>query len=230
MILDAIKRVCFFLFLIDLVIIACVIRQNREYKRIEETLATVQEERQKPKVAITFDDGPNAEFTEPVLDVLKEKKVKATFFIMGKCIAGNEGLLKRMHKEGHLIGNHTFHHVNLTSLSEEDACAELTMTAELVKELTGQNVEFVRPPFGAWNDKAECVTDMIPVLWTIDTLDWCYQNAPKSLAKVIGKVKENDIILMHDQYQETVEALKLIIDYLQSEGYELVTVDEILLD
>lgn len=228
--LETMKRVCFFLFLIDLVIIACVIRQDMEYKRMEKVLATVQEAGQKPKVAITFDDGPNAEYTEPVLDVLKEKEVKATFFIMGKCIEGNEDILKRMDAEGHLIGNHTFHHVNLTKLSEEEACAELTKTAELVKELTGQSVEFVRPPFGAWNEKAECVTDMIPVLWTIDTLDWCYQSAPKSLAKVVGKVKENDIILMHDQYPETVEALELIIDYLQSEGYELVTVDEILLD
>lgn len=228
--LDTMKRVCFFLFLIDLVIIACVIRQDMEYKRMEKVLATVQNTEQKPKVAITFDDGPNAEYTEPVLDVLKEKEVKATFFIMGTCIEGNEDILKRMASEGHLIGNHTFHHVNLTTLSEEEACAELTTTAALVKELTGQSVEFVRPPFGAWNEKAECATDMIPVLWTIDTLDWCYQSAPKSLAKVVGKVKENDIILMHDQYPETVEALELIIDYLQSEGYELVTVDEILLD
>ncbi len=228
--LDTMKRVCFFLFLIDFVIIACMIKQNREYERMQQVLETVQKAGQKPKIAITFDDGPSAEYTEPVLDVLEEKGVKATFFIMGKCIEGNEDILRRMSAEGHLIGNHTFHHVNLTELSEKEACEELTTTASLIKELTGQSVEFVRPPFGAWSDKAECVTDMIPVLWTIDTLDWCYQSAPKSLAKVVGKVKENDIILMHDQYPETVEALAMIIDYLQSEGYELVTVDEILLD
>ncbi len=227
---DTMRRICFFLFLIDLVIIACMIKQDMEYKRMEEVLAAFQEAEQKPKIAITFDDGPNATYTEPVLDVLKEKGVTATFFVMGTCVEGNEDILKRTVSEGHLIGNHTFHHVNLTALSEEEACRELTSTASLVEKLTGQRVEFVRPPFGAWNDKAECTTDMIPVLWTIDTLDWCYQDARKSLSKVVGKVKENDIILMHDQYPETVEALALIIDYLQSEGYDLVTVDEILLD
>lgn len=236
--IELIKRISVFLFVIDIVAAACLFKQSMEEMHVAAISANASADssklhlqtEQKPKIALTFDDGPDPVYTKQVLDVLKEKKVRATFFVMGKCIEGNEDLIKRMSAEGHLIGNHTFDHVNLTEFAEEEACEQLNKTASLIEELTGQKVEFVRPPFGAWNDEAECVTDLIPVLWTIDTMDWCHQDIGKSLAKVEGKVSENDIILMHDQYAETVEALGLIIDYLQRQGYELVTVDEIILD
>lgn len=235
---DIIKKVLFFLVVIDMVIAACLIRKSVEESYMEQANAAIsadafteeQLQEQKPKIALTFDDGPDPVYTEQVLDVLKEKKVRATFFVLGKCVDGNESVVKRIVSEGHLIGNHTFDHVNLTELDVFEACEQLTKTGDLVEHLTGQKLEFVRPPFGAWNCEAECATDLIPVLWSIDTLDWCYQNTDKSFAKVEGKVKENDIILMHDQYAETVELLKRVIDYLQEQGYELVTVDEIIMN
>lgn len=184
----------------------------------------------KPKIAITFDDGPHPAYTPRVLDVLKEKDVKATFFLMGKSIAGNEEIVKRMAEEGHLIGNHTFDHVNLDTISEKEVCDQLLKTYNLIYEVTGKKTEYVRPPFGAWDKAKECNIDMIPVLWNIDTLDWSSQNVGAITAKVIGKVDENDIILMHDGYAATVTALGEIIDYLKQEGFDIVTVDELLFD
>ena len=102
-------------------------------------------------------------------------------------------------------------------------------TSELIGALTGQSVDYVRPPFGAWDENAKCRTDLIPVFWTIDTKDWYYQNAQLSFDSV-KQIQENDIILMHDQYAETVEVLQLIIDYISQHGYEPVTVDEIIMN
>lgn len=125
----------------------------------------------KPRIALTFDDGPHPVYTPKLLDGLKERNVKATFFVVGKNIEGREDIIKRMDEEGHLIGNHTYDHVKITGLPEEEACAQITKTSELVKEITGKNTEFVRPPFGAWDKKLECGFEMFPVLWSIDTLD-----------------------------------------------------------
>lgn len=131
----------------------------------------------KPRIALTFDDGPHPVYTPKLLDGLKERNVKATFFVVGKNIEGREDIIKRMDEEGHLIGNHTYDHVKITGLPEEEACAQITKTSELVKEITGKNTEFVRPPFGAWDKKLECGFEMFPVLgastrWTGQRKMW----------------------------------------------------------
>ena len=103
-----------------------------------------------PKVALTFDDGPGSETTERLLNGLKERNIKASFFLMGKNIEGNEKLVKRMKEEGHLIGNHTFNHVQLSKLSDAEACEEITRTSDAIYQITGQYTTFIRPPFGEW--------------------------------------------------------------------------------
>ena len=182
------------------------------------------------KIALTFDDGPHPYYTEQLLDGLAERGVKATFFLLGCNIEGNEDVVRRMAEEGHLIGNHTWYHVDITTLSQEDACAEIQDTSRKITEITGQPVEYVRPPFGNWNKELECEVMMIPIFWSVDTLDWSTENADLIVQEVISEAEENDIILMHDSYKSTVEAALRIIDLLQAEGYEFVTADELILE
>ena len=185
-----------------------------------------------PAVAITFDDGPDAACTPVLLDGLKERGVKATFFVIGQNIEkdGNRDIIRRMYQEGHQIGNHTYSHVNLARMSREEAHEELDMTDVLIRDITGKETEFVRPPFGALPDDMEEEPDKLYVKWTVDSLDWTTKNADEIVQRVVTETEENDIILLHDCYGSSVEAALRIIDLLKAQGYEFVTIDRILLD
>ena len=183
-----------------------------------------------PKIALTFDDGPSAAWTPALLDGLKERGVKATFFLIGENADKNPEIVKRMAEEGHLIGNHTYHHVELTKVSENEARLELADTSAVIVRLTGKEPEYMRPPFGAWQRKLEQEIQMLPVLWTIDPLDWTTENQDEIVNKVVTEAEENDIILLHDCYKSSIEAGLRIVDILQEEGFVFVTVDELLLN
>ena len=185
---------------------------------------------EKKKIALTFDDGPHPIYTERLLDGLAERGVKAAFFLLGCNIEGNEEIVRRMAEEGHLVGNHTFYHVDITTLPQEEACAEIQDTSRKITEITGEPVEYVRPPFGNWNKELECELMMIPVFWTLDTLDWSTRNTDLLVEQVVSEAEENDIILMHDSYDSTVKAALRIIDLLQAEGFEFVRADELILE
>ncbi len=188
-----------------------------------------------PKVvALTFDDGPNEEYTEPLLDGLKERGVKASFFLLGKCMDGNEELVKRMDEEGHLIGVHCMQHTKLTTLALEDAVDQMEETQEKIEEMTGKKAEYVRPPFGSWNtaldEAVHAELAMEVVLWDVDSMDWELQNRAAIVEKVVRKVQDGDIILMHDAFETSVDAALEIIDILSAKGYTFVTVDELMVD
>lgn len=182
------------------------------------------------KVALTFDDGPHPVYTPMMLDLLKEQDVKATFFLLGAEAEQYPDIVKRMSDEGHLIGNHSYVHEKLSSLSDTEACAQVNRTNDLIHSITGSYPTYLRPPFGDWKDHLDCNVNMIEVLWDIDTLDWSSQNHNQIVRKVVTKVEENDIILMHDGYKTTVTAVKEIIDILKKKNYEFVTVDELILE
>lgn len=182
------------------------------------------------KIALTYDDGPHPVYTKEMLEVLEENDVVATFFLLGQNIEGQEEVVKEIAKEGHLIGNHTFHHVQITGMPAEQAYEEIDETSRLIEELTGKGTEYVRPPFGTWNTGLESDLNLIPVMWTIDTKDWTTENVDAIVNHVVKNAGENDIILMHDSYQSTVEATKRIIKLLKAEGFEFVTVDEVIMD
>ena len=133
-------------------------------------------------------------------------------------------------EQGHLIGNHTWRHVQVTSLPKEEAEEEILAVSSLVEKLTGNGTSYVRPPFGIWDPELEEKLDMIPVLWTIDTLDWTTQNVDWIVEKTVQDAGENDIILMHDSYESTVQAAERIIRRLKAEGFEFVTVDQVIMD
>lgn len=203
--------------------------QGKGMKQAVETVGELSH-KEHPKVALTFDDGPHVVYTEMLLDGLKERGICATFFLIGENIEGNEELVQRMQKEGHLIGNHTYHHVNLKKLSKKEAKQEIQKAGNKIYESTGICPAFVRPPFGEWKKNLDLDMTMIPVSWNIDSLDWTTENTEKIIKRVVKDVEEDDIILMHDVYKTSVEAALQIADILKERGYEFVTVDKLLLE
>ncbi|MBR6770634.1 MAG: polysaccharide deacetylase family protein [Lachnospiraceae bacterium] len=182
------------------------------------------------KIALTFDDGPHPHYTSQLLDGLKERGVQATFFVTGEHAQMHPEIIERMHKEGHLIGNHTYSHIQLREDNRDEFKNQLVKTNEIIREITGEEVQYVRPPYGTWDKGMEKELNMFPVLWTIDPLDWCSTNVEHIRKNVVSKARENGIILMHDYYPSTVTAALEVVDELQKQGYEFVTVEEILFD
>lgn len=181
-------------------------------------------------VALTFDDGPHESFTPQLLDGLKERGVHATFFLMGQNIPGNETVVRRIQEEGHLIGNHSYKHMKLTREGEDAVCKSIEMTGEMIGEITGKEPQYLRPPYGDWNEELDCRMEMSTVFWSVDSLDWKLQNTEKIVRRVVKATDDSDIILMHDIFQTSVDAALNIIDTLQRQGYRFVTVDELLID
>lgn len=191
------------------------------------TTAIPQDEK---KIALTFDDGPHPQFTEELLDGLKERGVQATFFVTGEHAELHPDIIKRMSEEGHVIGNHTYSHIQLTSANRETFKQELIKTNQILEEITGEEVLYVRPPYGTWDKSFEAELNMFPVLWNVDPLDWCSSDVSGVVRKVLKNSDENDIILMHDYYETSVKAALQVVDELQKQGYTFVTVEEILFD
>lgn len=184
----------------------------------------------KKKIALTFDDGPHPVYTEKLLDGLKERGVHATFFVTGEHAEQHPEIIRRMKEEGHLIGNHTYGHVQLRTDNLNQFKEELRKTNKIIQDVTGEEVLYVRPPYGSWDRSLEKELNMFPVLWTIDPTDWSCLSAETVTDRVVRKAKENAIILLHDYYGTSIEAALQIVDELQKEGYEFVTVDELLLE
>ena len=181
-------------------------------------------------ISISFDAAWGADDTIEILNTLDKYNVKATFFLIGENAENTPELVKRESEEGHLVGNHTYHHVEITRVPDETAKEEILMTNEVITGITGEEVSYMRPPFGAWQKKLEWELDVMPVMWTIDPLDWATNNEDEIVNKVVTQAKENDIILLHDCYESSVNAALRIVDILQKEGFEFVTVDELIMN
>lgn len=182
-----------------------------------------------PQLALTFDDGPS-EYTITLSEGLKERGVQATFFLLGENMERNEAAVKQLAQDGHLLGNHSYHHVQLNKLSQSKACQEIVKTNNLIYEYTGIYPMYVRPPYGEWDTKLDCGIDMIPVFWSVDSLDWKLKNTDQIVKKVLAQVEDGDIILMHDGYSTSVEAAFQIVDNLKKEGFRFVTADKMIVD
>jgi len=177
-------------------------------------------------VALTFDDGPSYNTAE-LLAVLKEEDIKATFYVVGINVANNPDALRQIADEGHEIGNHTFNHARLTSLSDEDVKKEIEDCVDLVQDLLGVRIHSMRPPFGSYDDRVRQLVDMPIILWSVDPRDWEIRDADAVYTSVVNRVEDGDIILLHDPYFSTTEAVKHIIPELKSQGYTFVTVEEL---
>ena len=177
-------------------------------------------------MALTFDDGPSS-FTDRLLDCLEKNKAKATFFMVGKEIEYFSEEVKRMQKLGCELGNHTYSHADLTSLSPEEMTAEIAGVDNLLAELTGQGASVVRPPYGSVNDSVKSTVGTPMILWSIDTLDWESQDPDKIVETTVSQVEDGSVILMHDIFSTSVDAAEILIPRLKKEGYEFVTVHEL---
>lgn len=216
---------CGMFYVIHLFLIADM---GKEKSGTVETVREIQTQ-EKKKIALTFDDGPSI-YTEELLEGLKSEEVKATFFVIGKNAETYPETVKRMKDDGHLIGNHTYSHVEISKLSNEEAREEIEKTDQILEEIIGQNAGYVRPPFGVWQKELEEELEVVPVMWTIDPLDWTTENVDEIVNKVVTRAEENDIILLHDCYPSSIEAAIRIVRLLKAGGFEFVTVDELILD
>ena len=185
--------------------------------------------REAPRIALTFDDGPNARYTPLLLDGLRARNIHASFFLIGENIEGNEDILRQMQQDGHLIGNHTWDHVQLNKISSQKAQMEIEKTNNRIYEATGVYPSYVRPPFGAWIKDMELSVTMLPVFWDVDTLDWKSKNIDSILSIAEKQVHDGSIILMHDGYQTSVNAALKIADLFTQKGYVFVTADQLLI-
>lgn len=129
---------------------------------VQNLAAQMADDSPRPRVALTFDDGPHPIYTKRLLDGLQSRGIRATFFVVGENISGSEELIRRMAGEGHVIGNHTYSHIKLSGITDAEACGEVQKTDALVRELTGSGTEFIRPPFGSWKKTLECELEIDP--------------------------------------------------------------------
>ncbi|MCM3654558.1 polysaccharide deacetylase family protein [Metabacillus litoralis] len=189
------------------------------------------------KIALTFDDGPDPRFTGQVLDVLKQYNVPATFFLMGSRANAYPDIVKRINKEGHIIGNHSYWHPNLVEEADIGTLErEISQTEETLNKIIGYRPKLFRPPYGfLYEALVEYLAkkEFNVILWTVDSLDW-QEDPPEKIAnKVIKETHPGAIILMHDGGEwdadrtNTIESLRQIIPELQKEGYEFVTVPQL---
>jgi peptidoglycan/xylan/chitin deacetylase (PgdA/CDA1 family) len=184
---------------------------------------------EKKFIALTFDDGPHPQYTGEILEILSEKKVPATFFIVGSRAELHPELLKRMQKIDCEIGNHTYDHANLTKISNGEFLRQMDKCSEAIYKITGEYPVIYRPPFGIISRSNEKLLEekMSKILWTVDSADWRTQNKDRVVTNVLKTVNNKSVILMHDFYSQTVAALPEIIDKLKEQGYEFVTVSEL---
>jgi len=184
-------------------------------------------ESERKYVALTFDDGPHWQNTPRLLDILQENGVRATFFIIGNRVDDHRAIVERMFAEGHMIGNHTWSHKNVAQLSEREARDELEKTNRKLMEVTGRAPFLFRPPMGEWKKGRVC-DGMAIILWSVDPDDWHARGAGQIARSVIRNTGSGDIILLHDMLAHSVEAVEDIIKILKAEGFEFVTVDELI--
>jgi peptidoglycan/xylan/chitin deacetylase (PgdA/CDA1 family) len=188
------------------------------------------EQAEKKQIAITFDDGPNPYYTMELLDGLKARGVQATFFVLGEEAQNYPEILEAIYEDGHQIGIHSWQHVNFTEIGYAAVAEQIERTQEIIYEITGEYADFIRPPYGIWEDELDKKIPLIEVLWDVDPMDWATNDADAVVKRVEKNAKEGSIILLHDASQSTVSAAFTIIDILKDEGYEFVTVETLILE
>lgn len=188
----------------------------------------LQQKKNAKLIALTFDDGPKAQTTSQLLDILKREQVQATFFMLGQCIAGNPDIVRRAYAEGHQIGTHTYNHVNLTKVGRQTALNEIQSGELVAQQVVGVPPTAFRAPFGAITNDIAALTPNPVIGWSVDTQDWLTRNADTTYQRVMSESFDGAIVLMHDIHPSTIQAADRIIPALKAQGYRLVTVQELL--
>ncbi len=181
----------------------------------------------RPMVALTFDDGPYAPVGNQIMDCLAAYGGKATFYVVGNRCASYQAEMQRMAAEGHEIGNHTYEHKYLNKLSPDQIQYQVNKGTEAILTASGVAPATVRLPGGNKNATVLANVQAPIIMWSIDTLDWKTRNTQSTVDKVLGDVRDGDIILMHELYRQTGDAAAQIIPALVERGFQLVTVSEL---
>ena len=183
-------------------------------------------------IAITFDDGPNPELTPRLLDMLKERGLRATFFVVGKNVEEYPGIVTRMALDGHEVANHSWSHPALTKLGVESFRKQVENTNQAIANATGKRPVLMRPPYGATsvslNKRLNEQFGLKVILWSVDPLDWKYRNSDRVYNSIIQNTRPGSIILAHDIHPTTVAAMPATLDALLGKGYKFVTVSELI--
>ena len=196
---------------------------EQEYRRD----AAKRQENEKKVVALTFDDGPSRFTTPRLLDVLKEKRVKVTFFVLGVMAQNGRDIVRREVEEGHEVQSHTMYHGDFRKMSAEQIRDDMNRYDNLMNGITGGKPTLVRPPYGVVTQLAREVINRPFICWDVDTMDWKHRNAETVRARTISGIHNGAVVLMHDIHATTVDAVPAIIDELRGMGYEFVTVSEL---
>ena len=182
-------------------------------------------------VALTFDDGPQAGYTDRILDILKRYNVKSSFFVVGSLAASESELIRRTVAEGHLVANHSQYHNNLTKLPPENVHIEWDMCQDTIRAITGSYPVYCRPPGGQYNAhvlELAAKRGLVSVFWTVNPGDYGAKDSAEDLArKVVRQIHPGAIVLLHIGVAPTVEALPAIIEGIRNRGYSFVTVDQL---
>lgn len=179
-------------------------------------------------MALTFDDGPSAHHTPQLLDGLRERGVHATFFLVGEQVEEQAPLVRRMAEEGHQIGNHSYSHACLEKCSDTEALAELQSCDLALRSVLGPGEYWVRPPYGQLSDSVREAWYTPIICWCVDPKDWECRNTEQVVRHIIEHAEDGNIILLHDCYDTSVAAALQVVDQLQAQGVEFVTVEELL--
>ncbi len=180
----------------------------------------------RPMVALTFDDGPFAPVGNQIMDCLAQYGGKATFYVVGDRCPSYRTEMQRMAAEGHEIGNHTYEHKYLNKLDAAQIQYQINKGSQIIQEVSGVTPATVRLPGGNKNATVLANVHAPIIMWSVDTLDWKTKNTQSTVDKVLGNVKDGDIILMHELYRQTGDAAVQMIPKLVERGYQLVTVSE----
>jgi peptidoglycan/xylan/chitin deacetylase (PgdA/CDA1 family) len=208
-----------------------------ELERKYEGVFVLSASRGSRKVALTFDDVPDPRFTPKILDVLRDKKVSATFFAVGTRVLKNPGIVRRIHREGHNLGNHSYNHADFSKLPLVKVKEQINRTEGIIEGIAGFKPRLIRPPYGEILPKQlewAKINGYMIVNWDVDSSDWRQLNANQVFRNVTRSVRPGSVVLMHAGGGEgqdltgTVKALPRIIDWLRAHDYELVTLTELL--
>lgn len=181
-----------------------------------------------PRIALTFDDGPNHEFTPQILEILAENGVKATFFVYGAYVDENPEVARRIVDEGHIIANHSYSHPDFSQIPDEEVLQEIMWTQESIIDATGYEPTMYRMPFGAGGPRVvRLLPELTSIIWNVDSLDWELQDANLIYQNVMSNLSNDMLVLMHDTAQYTVDAVARFIPELVEQGYEFVTPMEV---
>ena len=203
-----------------------VVVSYEEYKK-----NVINEYKGKKVLALTFDDGPHSKYTPKLLAILKKYDAKATFFILGSCVAENEEIIKTAYSQGNEIATHGYSHKIMTKLSTDALIKDIKLSLDAINPNISEEITLLRPPYGIVNEKVMKTLNkfgLTCIKWDLDSLDWKLRNTNKITERVLKQVSDKKIILMHDIYKTSVEAVECILQELKDE-YSFVTVSELMI-